>query len=106
MPTLTRPDGTTVEAEYLTVEFKDGTRVEASGQEFDLTQNGRSISIPCGPKLFRDILFSGKQPDEFLYAVISSPEWQELARVAIEHCLMMRSEGHPPMILEGHIMDG
>ena len=104
MPTFTRPDGT-IEGKYLSVEYHDGTRVEASDQEFDLKQNGRSISILCGPKLFRDIMSSGKQPEQILYAVISSPDLQELARVVIEQCLMMRSEGHPPMMLEGHIMD-
>ena len=106
MPTWTHPDGSKVEAEYLTVEYSDGTKLEASSQDFGIKQEGRSISIPCGPKLFRDIMFSGKQPDEIVYAVISSPEWQELARVTIEHCLMMRSESQPPMVLEGHIMFG
>ena len=106
MPTFTRPDGTRVEGKHLTVEYADGTKVVASDEDFDINQNGRSISIPCGPKLFMDILHSGRQPEEMLYAVISSPEWQELARIAIEHCLMMRSEGQPPMMLEGHIIDG
>ena len=59
MPTFTRPDGT-IEGKYLSMEYPDGTRVEASDQEFDLKQNGRSISILCGPKLFRDIMSSGK----------------------------------------------
>ena len=91
---------------HLTVEYADGTKVIATDEDFNIKQSGHSISIPCGPKLFMDILRSGRQPEDMLYAVINSPEWQELAGIAIQHCLMMRSEGHPLMTLEGHIMDG
>ena len=104
MPTLTRPDGTTVEAEYLTVEFPDGSRVTASSQEFGITQDGRSVSIPCGLKFLTEIFSSGKKLDEAIYAVLSSPEWQELARVAIEYCLQFRG-GEFLMQLEGQIID-
>ncbi|MYC37032.1 MAG: hypothetical protein F4X66_08990 [Chloroflexi bacterium] len=106
MPTFSRSDGTRVEGKHLTVEYADGTKVTASDEDFDIKQNGRSISIPCGPKLFMDILRSGKQPEEMLYAVISSPEWQELARVMISSIAEMRSEGQPPMVIEGHIVGG
>ena len=104
MPILTRPDGTTVEGEYLTVEFSDGSIVTASSQEFGITQDSRSVSIPCGPKILSEIFSSGKRLDEIVYAVISSPDWQELARVAIEYCLQLRG-GEFLMQLEGQIMD-
>ena len=106
MAIVTRPDGTRVEGKYLRVEFADGTKVEASDEEFSLNQSGRSISIPCGPKLFMEILRLGRQPEEVLYAIISSPEGQEIARAAIEQCLMMRSEGQPPAMFEGYIING
>ena len=52
-----------------------------------------------------EIMRLGRQPEEVVYAIISSPEGQEIARAVIEQCLMMRSEGHPPVMLEGYIMN-
>ena len=105
MPTLTRPDGTKVESEHLTVEFPDGTKVTASGQDFDVEQDDRSVSIPCTAKIIAEILASGRRLDEAAYAVLSSPDGQELVRVAIEFCLQLRG-GDYAMRLEGQLVVG
>ena len=104
MPTLTRPDGTKVESENLTVEFPDGTKVTASGQDFDIEQDDRSIYIPCTARIVTEILASGRRLDEIAYAVLSSPDGQELVRVAIEFCLQLRGGGYA-MRLEGQMVD-
>ena len=90
MPTLTRPDG---------------TKVTAWGQDFEIEQGGRSVSIPCTARIIAEILSSGRRLDEVAYAVLSSPDGQELVRVAIEFCLQLRG-GDYAIRLEGQLVDG
>ena len=104
MPTLTRPDGTKVESEHLRVEFPDGTKGAASGQDFDAQQDGSPVSIPCTNRIIAQIPSAGNRLDEVAYAVLSSPDGEEMVRMAIELCLQLRGGGYA-MRLEGRLVD-
>ena len=104
MATLTRPDGTKVEAKHITMEYPDGIRIVASDEVFDIDQDGPSVFIRIGQGIITEMVSSGKVFEQVLTAVLISPDSQELARVAVDLCLQLRG-GDYLMQLEGQIID-
>ena len=104
MATIDLSDGTKVEAKHIRMEYPDGLRIMASDEDFDIDQDGPSVLIRIGQRIFMDMVSSGKAFEQALPAVIISADSQELARVAIDLCLQVRG-GDYPMQLEGQIID-
>ena len=104
MATYTGPDGTKLEAKHITLEYPDGTKVTGTDKDFDIDQDGPSVSIRIGQGIIMKIVSSGKLSEQLLTAVFISPDLQELARVAVDLCVQLRG-GDYLMRFEGQIID-
>ena len=104
MATIDLPDGTKAEAKHIRIEYPDGRRIIASDEDFDIDQDGASVLIRIGQRIFMKMVSAGKAYEDVPAAVFISPDLQELARVAIDLCLHLRG-GDYLVQLEGQIID-
>ena len=91
MAEILLPNGTKATGKTVVLKTQDGEQLTAT-DEFDLSQDGNSVSIFGTGQIIWDVLKGGRKLEDLTRAIVLSPTGAQIMQVVITSFVEMRSQ--------------